>query len=899
MKREPAMVGPRQSAARGQLVCCVAGLMSFCALGFGAEPPTPTRIPWKNERLFGSPAPPAPYRVTPVFTQVNWKAPMYIAQAPDRDELLVVLQGGEAERPSRIVSIHNQVDARETTTFVEMPGRMIYACAFHPDFAQNRFAYVFSNGPTPDPKRVNRISRFVVSRADPPTCDPASELAIIEWPSAGHDGGDLLFGLDRMLYIATGDGTSDSDTNNTGQDLSDLLGAVLRIDVDHPAAGKNYSVPADNPFIGIGEARPEIWAYGLRNPWRMTIDPASGDIWVGNNGQDLWETAHLVHRGDNYGWSVYEGSHPFYLQRRRGPTPVVAPTIEHSHADFRSLTGGVVYRGRQLPELDGAYIYGDYSTGKIWGARHCEGQIAWARELADTSLQIAAFGVDRLGNLLVVDHGGGLYRLEPNPPSAPTAQFPTRLSETGLFVSTAEQAPAPGVVAYAVNAPAWTDGATARRWLALPDGCQITYSSSRGWSIDDGAVVAQTWELGARRVETRILIKQQSEWAGYSYRWNAAQTDAELVPAAGADERIEGRIDGDAEQRAWRFPSRTECMTCHSRAANYVLALTESQLNRDAEPESGLTGNQLQALTGLGVFRGELPKPAVELARLENPYHSESSLEARVRSYLHVNCSSCHVAAGGGNAQMELEHLTPLESTRLIEQRPQHDTFGIDNAMLVAPGHPEHSVWRGCRAVDAVKCPPLVSNQVDEQAVSLFQQWIVTLRPKRPFVRKWNMDDLAAVLVDSVDKASIERGKIVFNELGCAQCHRRGDGGAAVGPDLTRVGTRLSRQQILEAIVAPSKSIADEYAQTMIETADGEALVGRVEREDDESLTIRSGALQSETIRLLKSQVVERRKSDVSNMPTGTIDVLQEDEILDLIAFLLSDVAHAANAGDN
>src|SRR3989454_10256494 len=151
---------------------------------------------------------------------------------------------------------------------------------------------------------------------------------------------------------------------------SDLLGGVLRIDVDLTEGTQSYSVPKDNPFVGRINARPEIWAYGLRNPWRMTIDGQTGQIWAGNNGQDLWETAHLVKRGENYGWSVYEGSHPFYLNRKLGPPPAVLPTIEHHHAEARSLTGGVVYYGDASPDLNGVYVYGDYSSGTIWGARH-------------------------------------------------------------------------------------------------------------------------------------------------------------------------------------------------------------------------------------------------------------------------------------------------------------------------------------------------------------------------------------------------------------------------------------------------------------------------------------------------------------------------------------------------
>ena len=156
----------------------------------------------------------------------------------------------------------------------------------------------------------------------------------------------MVFGHDGMLYVSVGDGSGDSDEKLTAQDAGNLLGKILRIDVDHPAAGMTYAIPPDNPFLDVAGARGEIWSLGHRNPWRMTIDAKTGGLWVGNNGQDLWEFAHLIQRGDNCGWSVYEGSHPFYLNRQQGPGRFAPPTVEHDHGVFRSLTGGVVYYGR-------------------------------------------------------------------------------------------------------------------------------------------------------------------------------------------------------------------------------------------------------------------------------------------------------------------------------------------------------------------------------------------------------------------------------------------------------------------------------------------------------------------------------------------------------------------------
>ncbi len=331
----------------------------------------------------------------------------------------------------------------------------------------------------------------------------------------------MTFGHDGMFYVTSGDGTSDSDTNIVGQDMGSLLAKVLRIDIDHLDPGKTYSVPKDNPFVGMKWARPEIWAYGVRNPWRMTIDRETGAIWVGQNGQDLWEQAYRLEKGANYGWSVMEGSHPFYPKRKPGPTPFVKPTVEHPHSESRSLTCGIVYYGAKLPELRGAYIYGDYSTGKVWGVRHDGKKVTWHRELADTRLQITGFGVDGKGEILIADHRGkgegGFYTLVPTPKDEAPTRFPTKLSDSGLFRSVKGHVMEPALIPYSVNAPLWGDRAFKQRWIALPgeDG-YIELTPSRGWNFPDRTVIVKSFGLeleegnpaSRRWLETRFLTRQ-------------------------------------------------------------------------------------------------------------------------------------------------------------------------------------------------------------------------------------------------------------------------------------------------------------------------------------------------------------------------------------------------------
>ena len=859
---------------------------------FGLEP----RVPWQNTRLIGSPEPPLPYTVEKVFTNIRWKSPIYVADEPGTDQLLVVLAGGESDRPSRILRVKDDVGATTTDSFFELPRRLIYSLCFHPGYITNRLVFLFSNGPTGASTRTNRISRFTATRDSIPRIDPDSEQIIIEWASSGHDGGDLAFGLDGMLYLTTGDGSTDSDTLNSGQTMDDLLATVLRIDVDHPTPSQPYRVPGDNPFVNLPGARPEIWAYGFRNPWRMCIDRKTGRVWVGNNGQDLWETAQLVRRGENYGWSVYEGSHPFYPGRKRGPTPHVPPTIEHSHGEFRSLTGGVVYDGARFPELDGVYVYGDYGTGRIWGMKHNGRRPLWHRELADTALQIAAFRVDQRGDLLIVDHGGGMYRLVPAPRPKSLPRFPARLSDTGLFASVKDHRVAPGLIPYSVKAAGWADGAQAERFMAVPGTNKVRFDPSRGWDFPDGTALVQTLALekeagnpsSRARVETRVLLRQQGEWAGYAYRWKENQSDAVLVPKEGAEERLPSSRAGK-DPRTWRFPSRSECMVCHSRQANFVLGIIGEQLNCDHN-YGAVRDNQLRALEHAGLFPGNVTKGAKDLTRMVDPYDRSADLNLRVRSYLHVNCAPCHVEAGGGNARMELEISRKRERLNLIGARPQHDTFGLENAMLVAPGAPERSVllYRLSRRGPG-QMPPLVSHRVDEEAVRLMREWIGQLKPDKPVLHEWQMTELLPKLPSANAGRSLAGGQSAFRETGCNQCHRFAGAGGSVGPDLTGVGRRLQPRELLESILEPSKIIADEYATQDFELLDGDTVSGRIEREDGKTVVLRPVASEASATEIEKKKIRRRQKSSLSPMPAGMANTLTEEQVLDLLAYLISD----------
>jgi uncharacterized repeat protein (TIGR03806 family) len=718
-----------------------------------------TYVPMTTSRVIGSPEAPLPHRAVRALPKLQVEWPIFVTTEPGSSRLIFI----EDHRPEKKFRVcratADQVAAGEFDVLFEVDDPA-YSISFHPNFAQNGFFYLGHNGPNKalpkDGQKTCRVTRYTLQRAAPFLLVEDSAKVILEWDSNGHNGAAVTFGLDGMLYVTTGDGTSDSDTNLTGQGLDHLLAKVLRLDVDHPDKGREYSVPKDNPFVGQEGVRPETWAYGLRNPWRMTTDPKTGHIWVGNNGQDLWEQIYKVNKGDNYGWSVYEGGHPFHLERKAGPHPHVKPTFEHSHSESRSLTGGVVYHGSKFPGLQGAYIYGDYSTGKIWAGKHDGTKVVWHHEIADTTMQITSFGLDADGELLITNHigkeDGGFYTLEVNDQPSTQEAFPKKLSESGLFANVARHQMQPGVIPYSVNSPLWSDGAHKTRFFAVPHDAdeagtppKISAGGNRGWSFPEQTVLIKSFavdmvegEAASRRwIETRFLHRENKEWVGYSYRWNDEQTDATLVDKAGLD--IDFKVestDGAMVDRKWRYPSRAECMVCHSRAANYVLGLSTPQMNRDHDYASvgGGVDNQLRTLEHLGYFKlkrkggKDASFTADDHPRLADPYDSAELLAGRALSYLHSNCAQCHVEAGGGNSQMILSFGTASEKQNLINAEPLHDRFGISGAKLVAPGAPERSLLlQRIARRGRGQMPQLATSLVDERAVALFTEWIRSL----------------------------------------------------------------------------------------------------------------------------------------------------------------------------
>lgn len=980
-----------------------------------------SRQPWTTSRITGSPEPPPPYQAVRTFTNLKFSSPVAMAAAPGMNRLFVVEQYGKIhsfpiDRSVRTADLFLDLK-KDIQTLALIPNGKevsnVYGLAFHPKFAENRecfVAYAISpkqGNPLPDGARV---SRFKVTQLDPPRCDPASEEVVLTFLEGGHMGSCLAFGPDGMLYITTGDaaGPSPPDPLDTGQGVDDLLACVLRIDVNRRDEGRAYAIPKDNPFVSLPGARGEIWAYGFRNPWKISFDRTTGDLWLADVGWELWELVHRIERGGNYGWSIMEGPQPVRKDLNPGPSPISPAADALPHSISASITGGYVYRGKRFPELVGHYIYGDWETRRLWGARvektkDGEGKelttLAPRRDLTDPSVRLVSFGEDNDGELYLLDYdNGGIYELERNEAVDNSATFPLKLSETGLFESIGEQKTARGVLPFSINAEQWLDYATAERFVAIPGTESIQYFPQpvespgsmfqRIMAFPKDTVFGRTLSLEMRQgdqstqrpIETQVLHFDGREFRGYSYAWNDDGTDAELVEAEGREQAlsvVDTGAPGGKRSQLWTYASRSQCLQCHNPWAMHTLAFNRLQLNREHD-YGGVRRNQLDALAELGVLvpAGGLKRVRNEHADkpnhpppLVNPHDESADLTGRARSYLHANCAHCHRSGGGGTTRIELQYDMALKNANLLGVAPTQGSFGIQDAAVIAPGDPYRSVlYFRMAKLGRGHMPHLGAELIDERGLQLIHDWITSIPAQdggdrsselyaelEKTCRTDDAERLAAgvakmlkstrgamILTHAIAehrlpepaiKAAIEagvshsdpvirdlferfvpdesrgerlgnrikperilalsgdadRGRALFfqpSTMQCKTCHQIGGEGGKVGPDLSQIGKKLNRAQLLESLVEPSKTIAQEYRSYLIETSDGRNLTGLVVSRNERELVIRD-AQNSET-RLGAAEAEQLLPQAQSIMPEGLLRDLTPQQAADLVAYLQS-----------
>ncbi len=660
-------------------------------------------------------------------------APVALKQAPgDNDRWYSVdLYGKISAFPTAAAS-----DA-DVTTFVTAPVTFggeggLLGLAFHPDFQKNHEVYlaytrntVAGDPPSPAGCNINGATYWteVVSRFHSLdgglTLDPTpDEILKIGHPYSNHNGGNIAFGpKDGMLYFGTGDGGGGNDPCQSGQDLTSPLGKMLRIDVN-AGAGK-YNIPKDNPFFGSATTLNEIWAYGLRNPWRWSFDPPTGDLFVGDVGQSTWEEIDHIVSGGNYGWGLCEGKHRLGDTMTLCGTPgFTDPIIELGRTDAQSVIGGYVYRGSAMPSLVGTYIFGDFSLGYIRALTFDANDQPVTTILATVDPStLASFAVGNDGEIYTLQYDGRISKIVPAGPPVPDT-FPKLLSQTGCTDPKDATKPAPGVIPYDLNSPLWSDGAAKERWLAVPDGKTITIGAAGDFDLPIGSVAMKQFSVGGKRIETRLFMRHDDGgWAGYTYEWNDAETEATLLPGGKVKP-----VNGGAQQ--WTYPSRSQCKQCHSAATGGTIGLEIAQLNRALTyVATNRVSNELLTLDHIGMFGSPLPGPPSTLAALPVP-GSPGAVDARARSYMHANCSHCHRPGGTGQGTMDLRYATSFHDTQTCNAQNTQGAIGNVQTILT-PGSPVQSILSlRVHATDGKRMPALAVSVLDPMGTKLVDAWI-------------------------------------------------------------------------------------------------------------------------------------------------------------------------------
>jgi len=712
------------------------------------------------------------YEVVDALPGLRFANPVALVAAPqDETSLFVVEKVGRVKRiqlgSEPIMEVF--LDLRSQTRVSSEQG--LLGLAFHPQFHENGYFFVFytatgSGSP-------NRLSRFQCDLNDGWEVIENSEVILISQrdDASNHNGGDLHFGPDGYLYVALGDEGAANDSLNNSQKLdADFFAGILRLDVDqrpgslepqpHPAVMGHYSIPPDNPFVGLkslngvaldpAQLRTEFWAIGLRNPWRMSFDSVTGDLYTGDVGQNRIEEVNRITRGGNYGWNFLEGTQngPKARQMPRD-FESIPPLLEYRHGtredQGNSITGGLVYRGNQYPDLYGAYVFADYVSGHIWAMRHDGKQSTQWWNLARES-GISSFGLDpTTGHLLMTDHGSGKVLRLVSSSQEPGQPLPETLSQTGVFADLRRLTPNPGIEPYEINVPFWSDHAIKRRWFSLPRLDQsISVVSPTQWAFPAGAVWVKHFEMEmvrgdpstARRLETRLLMRHAEGVYGLTYRWNEDQDEAFLVAAEGEETTLRIREGNQFVDQIWRFPSRGECLACHNQPAGMILGFQPPQLDRERGPASG-NQSQLEWLKQAGYLNIAGSEGSGKLSAMVPSKDASASLTRRIKSYLASNCASCHRPGGEALGFWDARYQVPILESGLLDGALAREEGRTDLA-VIRPGDPERSaIYLRMLSQDSGRMPPIGNHVADEAGIALMAEWIRSLSDLQSF-DSWN-----------------------------------------------------------------------------------------------------------------------------------------------------------------
>jgi len=727
------------------------------------------------------------YQTENAFPGLSFTRPVAVVSRPgDDSSLFVVEQSGIiyqiADPASPTKSIFLNITDRVDSSSDE---EGLFSLAFDPDWQTNRqffVLYTVDATTAAGTGRHDRLSRFEIDPADPTKALPSSEQPLISQfdQHPNHNGGEVAFGPDGYLYISLGDeGSSNDAFNNSRRIDKDFFAAIMRIDVDkgvgslepnsHPAVHLDglgnafYGIPPDNPFLGSTSfngasvdpagVRTEFYAVGLRNPWRFTFDAFTGTLFCADVGQSAREEVNVIVSGGDYGWEYREGLLPLNDGDGDDTPPagvtLIDPVLDYPRSGLgasipggklegRSISGGIVYHGDRISQLDGYYLFGDYLDDRIFAFRYNEStSIVEDVQQLTSVIEPVSFGADPAnGDPLIVSLDGIVYRLVYSETPIAGDPIPTSLSTTGAFTDLSSLSPEAGIEPYDINVPFWSDHAIKSRWFSVPDLADtIDFDATDNWSFPDGTVWIKHFEmemvegdpLSNRRLETRFLVKNSDGIHGFTYKWNTEETDAFLVEEEGEDEVLtildsEGSV---VRTQTWRYPSRSECLQCHTSVGGLALGFNTLQLNGDYDYGAGAL-NQIGALDSVGYFDTSPGDPSL-LDELYPDDHPSATAEDKARSYLHANCVQCHQPGGPSQGNWDARYLTGLSLAGIIDGELVNDQGDPDNK-VIASGDLTHSmILQRMSTRGTLQMPPLGSNETDSDGITIMSNWISSL----------------------------------------------------------------------------------------------------------------------------------------------------------------------------
>jgi len=627
--------------------------------------------------------------------------------------------------------------------------------AIHPQYPRDPRFFLTYRTRADDRPLSMRVTSLAVHNGETATHRDEELLIEQQLESEEHLGGDLAFDRQGCLLISTGDNQLSLQDKRSQRLDGGLFSGILRIDVDQRGGSfshaptrqpeqawtENYFIPNDNPFVNRPDTLGEFWAIGLRNPFRISIDAQSDQLWIGEVGQDHLEQVELSSAGSNHQWSFQEGSQVFTNSSLQGipPDPLfgtsTAPVHEYPHEDLNHcIVGGVVYRGSRFPELQGRYIFGDNRSGRIWSidpAAPEQRELLLQLPFGKSASTLVSISTDQQGELFFTSFSSvpAVYRMEPTRPAA----FPKTLSETGLFSSLTPLTPANGISPYNIVSPLWSDGLMKQRWIKLPPGKTI---DNRGpiWKFPPGTLLIKHFAQGpdfsvpGQGVETRILVmREDGTTYGATYLWNPEQTEAMLQ-----QERIDLSLTAGNESFPYHVPDFRDCRVCHHRNRP-VLGFSEEQLN--VPPLDRESGNPLLTLSRNGLFEVPYTPEGLSSKKTLTPLADTSaSVEDRARSYLHANCSFCHHRDGLEHVELDLELFSSSGVGTFLGTESKlgyHPVNGRQTKFLIAPGDIGNSAIYQRMLTDQPQfsMPYLGRTRPHHEAISVIVEWIESLNP--------------------------------------------------------------------------------------------------------------------------------------------------------------------------